>query len=79
MAADLQDQCPNSVCDPALEEDRDTTVALANVSNVSLAIGAAAAGVGIVSLIFDLDDSTSDAASLAPLLGPDLFGLKGSF
>jgi hypothetical protein len=78
-AAELQDQCPNNMCDPALEGNRDTTVALANVSNVSLAIGVAAAGVGIVSLIFDLDDSASDAASLAPLLGPDVFGLKGSF
>lgn len=83
MTSDLEAQCVDRVCSPALESDHDTVIALANVSNVALALGAVGAGVGVVSLIFDLDDDGgADATarvSVEPLVGLGFVGLKGAF
>lgn len=82
MTTDLEEQCHDRVCAPELASDHDTIITLANVSNVALALGAVGAGVGVVSLIFDLDEGGDDRSaqlSLEPLLGAGFFGLRGTF
>jgi hypothetical protein len=76
-ASSVKEQCLDTKCPAAAEEDADRAVTLAHVSTASFVVagvGAAIAGVGLV-LTFAVDQE----ADTAVVMGPGIVGLRGRF
>jgi hypothetical protein len=85
-AKDVHEVCPDNKClydnDRAqIQADNDTAHILANVSNVSLALGVVGVGVGIVGIFLSGGDKKSEpqAAALRVNVGAGYLGLSGAF
>lgn len=77
---DIRSRCDGDACPKSTEPDRDEATALANASNVSLAIGAAGAIVGVVgTIVFFTSKPSADAPAVAVRVGPTGFSLSGAF
>lgn len=74
----LEERCPSGSCPTDLADEGATAMTLANVSNVGFAVAAAGLGVGLVTLLIDLDDD-DERAAVKPLLGPGYLGIFTSF
>jgi hypothetical protein len=73
----IEENCNDEVC-PATERAAiDDATIVANISNVSFAIGAAGIIVGVVGLF--LPTGGDDEAALAPVIGPGYLGVRGGF
>jgi hypothetical protein len=85
--SDLKDECPQDRCPPDQAEARDDVILLANVSNVSFAVGAAGLVLGVVGIVLSGSDEGSDAspegpatgAVVEPLVGLGSLGVRGRF
>ena len=64
IASDLDRSCPQAACTDELLADRDRAVALANASNVTLAIAGAAAVTGALVWVFSGDDDDASEVGL---------------
>lgn len=85
-AKDVHEVCPDNKClydnDRAqIQADNDTAHVLANVSNVSLALGVVGVGVGIVGIFLSGGDKKPEpqAAALRVNVGVGYLGLGGAF
>lgn len=77
---DIRMRCDGDLCPKSTEPDRDDAAALANASNVSLAIGAAGAIVGVVgTIVFFTSEPASTAPAIAIRIGPAGIALSGAF
>ena len=76
-ASDAKALCAGNVCPPSAQSNIDSSVLLANVSNVSFAVGAAGVVVGVIGVV--LRKPTSSSAALSPYLTPASAGLAGRF
>jgi len=80
----LKDQCANGICPPNKAEDISSATTLANVSNISFAVGALGAAAGVVG-IFVLSGSSGDKKPVSggvrvmPAIGPGSVGVIGVF
>jgi len=86
--SDLKDRCPTTdTCPESVRPDYDRALALANVSNVSFALGAVGIGVGLIAVLLDSDSEPSQTASpklvpglvVRPQVGIGVVGLEASF
>ena len=76
--ASVDEQCPTvTTCPATARDDYDRGIALANVSNVSLAIGAVGIATGVIALLVDRADDADVA--VRPLIGPAALGIGGRF
>ena len=71
------DACPASVADAQARHDK--ALALANASNVTLAIGGAGVIFGVIALFAFKPSEPKTGAFIAPLVGPTSLGLHGAF
>ncbi len=77
-ASTLKDtyRCADGRCDPGFEADLPPITTLANVANVTLAVGGAGLCAGVVGVALQ---SRRDHAMVAPSLGPGWAGVRGVF
>jgi hypothetical protein len=80
-ASSVKDTCAGDVCPTSSQADADRALTLAHVSTVSLALGGAAALVGIIAVAMAASESPSTAdksatprARVEPLVGPGVVG-----
>ncbi len=79
-ASTLQDECGGDVCPTDRQEDIDSMITLANVSNVSFALAGVGAAVGLIALlVFDSDESKAQEATVKPQVGVGFMGFSGRF
>lgn len=81
QTSDIEDRCDGGACSPAEQDDIDAANTMANVSNVSFALGLAGIGVGVVALLLDDDapGSTSSRPAIEPVIGLGAAGTRGRF
>ena len=79
QASSLQDDCPEDVCTPDRQEDIDSMITMANLSNVGFVVAGVGAALGVVGIIISGDEEEPSGARLRPLLGPGLVGVDGRF
>ena len=81
--SDLESTCPQKTCaEQAVRDDRASANTLANISNVSFAIGAAGAVAGVIGLLISGGDApapASGAVRVSPAVGWARAGVTGSF
>ncbi len=70
---ELESACPGAVCAPSLQDDLDQVNLLANVSNTTLALGAASAIAGLLVIVL-VDDSPAEVQ-----VGPTAVTIGGRF
>jgi hypothetical protein len=78
----LVNDCPNMQCAPQSTGagERSSALTLANVSNVTLGIGAAGVIVGVVGVVLSRGDRRPAAAwTIEPMIGPRAVGVTGVF
>jgi len=83
LDGDLEDACPGGDCPPERFGDMDKLSRLSTATNVLISVGAAGAlaGVLLLTVFDDDDDSQVDSISFKPTLGPDFAGalIQGKF
>lgn len=75
----LHTDCLNNQCTADKQGRIDAATAVANVSNVSFALGAAGLVTGVVGLLLTRPEAAPSRAAVTPLFGPGLVGLRGRF
>jgi hypothetical protein len=87
-ASDAKQFCDGNACRPAAQDDRDASLNLAKVSNVSFAIGGVGAAVGLVAWLLLTPRGTGvtvrrqpnvGLSEVSPLVGDRWLGLAGRF
>jgi hypothetical protein len=78
--SDAEALCDGNQCPEAARSDYDSSIALANASNVAFAIGGAGVVVGVVGLLVtDWGGSEDASVQLEPIITPTGAGLRGRF
>jgi hypothetical protein len=79
--SDLKDECLNDRCAPSSQKKIDTYHTFGTVSGVTLSLGVAGVGAGLVLLLTEPkpSDAASTALSVRPLLGLGVVGAEGTF
>jgi len=78
--SDTEAQCDgDGKCPESAREDYDSTIALANVSNVGFVLGILGVGVGVYSLFMNEDAPPAEQASVRAVVGPGSLILHGQF
>ncbi len=76
----IRGQCTNNQCKADQQGPIDSANTLANVSNVSFALGAAGVVVGVIGVFMrPSPKAPKTGVRLTPILGPGAVGLGGSF
>ena len=80
-AATIRDTCNANSCGVDQADALRSTTTLANVSNVSFVLGGLGAGVGVVGLLVSSSRAPTKrpVATVTPILGPAVVGLRRSF
>jgi hypothetical protein len=82
QASTIRGQCntTTNVCGSSQQGSLSSANTLANVSNVSIGLGVAGAGVGVIGLLLrSKDQGARTGLSITPIVGPTAVGLRGSF
>jgi hypothetical protein len=81
QASTIRAQCnPQNQCASGQAGSIHSADTLANVSNVSFALGVAGAGVGVIGLVLrSRDQAPRTGLSVTPIVGPGAVGLRGTF
>lgn len=91
QVSDIKKGCPNDVCDSAKQSDIDSAKALGTISTIAFIAGGVGIGAGVVGLVLQSKQSSSEAAptppgasakaslTVRPDVGPTWLGLHGSF
>jgi hypothetical protein len=80
----IKDQCAENVCPPSTAEDIRSATTLANVSNISFAVGAAGVAVGVVGIFLSGGSGAKKPAAsggirVMPAIGPGSVAIIGVF
>ena len=82
-AKDLESdgKCGGPTCSPEFIDERDRALPIAHVSTASFVVAGAGAVIGTIGLILYVrdDESSGDAATITPVIGPTSLGLRGTF
>lgn len=78
--SDLEALCAEKICsDEAGRDELSMANTLANVSNVTLAVGGVGVALGVVFIFVFSGDDDGENVALTPILSPELLGVAGSF
>lgn len=78
--SDLEALCANKICnDDAGRDELSSANTLANVSNVTLAVGGVGVALGVVFIFVFAGDDEPESVALTPLLSPEMVGVAGRF
>jgi hypothetical protein len=75
--ATLRDECVNGRCPPEVHDNLSTARTASTISTISFIVAGAGVGVGIYGLL--TERKTTSAASIAPVVGIGMLGLRGEF
>lgn len=91
QVSDIKKSCPNDVCDAGKQSDIDSAKSLGTISTIAFIAGGVGIGAGIVGLVLQSKQPSSEAAppppgasgkatlTVRPDVGPTWLGLHGSF
>lgn len=76
----IKERCIDGVCQPGTGSDISSANVLANVSNVTIGVGAAGVIVGIVGIVISKPRAPEpSAARVEPIVGPSYIGIRSTF
>ena len=77
--SDLEEECPDRVCQPQQEDDLDNAKLIGHASTASFVVAGVGAALGVVGLLLPTEEEGEAASLTRPVVGVGYLGLEGRF